>query len=75
MTYSKEQIARAEAIADDICKQSDGHWPDVYSGALAAIADTTERAAKLADSGSYNRAHCATPERIAEALRNGEHLK
>lgn len=76
----------ARRIADEQTDSNNrGHylWEPCFNAALAAIQQTTERAAKLAawahmgppDGGSPSDDEVRLADTIATALRAGEHLK
>lgn len=87
--HTPKQIALAREIAQNIANEPCGAYSnEVYLGALAAIVEVSELAAKMADdqrdvfaSDQYavgqpmssfgERFACG---RIAEAIRNGDHL-
>lgn len=79
MTATAEQIAMAERIVR-------AHYPEMRAGyrgrrfqiALAAIIETTERAAKLADkwlASDYDESANTMASNISNDLRDGLHLK
>lgn len=74
-----EELALAERIADDIGRQhsmSFVRWEQIRLAALAAIRETTERAAELATRIYARDAfHFELGAAVAEALRTNSHLK
>lgn len=78
MEATDEMIAMLERIREQ-------HWPNFDNAVLAAIIETTERAAKYAatlmpmgdaaDEAEWFHGHCEGTDNVARALRDNRHLK
>lgn len=76
MTPTPEQIAQAEKIASNSTYINGSYsWEVRKFGALAAIIETTNLAARLAYIKCAETRHVTLGDSIDEALRAGEHLK
>lgn len=72
--YTEEELRLAHYIACRGFKAGTPRWRAAYDAALAAIRETTERAAKSIE----NRGDCDVypwGSYFADELRNNEHLK
>lgn len=74
---TEDELRLAHYIACRGRKAGTPRWWAAYDAALAAIRETTERAAKMINEGGYydDDVSAFASTEIVEDLRNGEHLK
>lgn len=76
MTPLPEETSAAERIADVLWPDGrDAWWRASFEAALTAFMEARERAAELAYRACAETRHVSLGDKVAEAIRNGGHLR